>query len=237
MVRPNTVIAPLLFGIGVSLSHMYGSKLLLTLLSRLGMSVSYDEVTRFKQSVIQSPHDNLPKTYPNCFTQFAADNVDHNVCTLDGLGTFHGMGIISMSTPGAEAETISSGQQMPIPRLAREKQLNITQNRNVKLLHYAIPEQPPTSIVSFLPWLELQTPFVLPADFAMDMLWHCSWFFCRNDGSSDALRPSWAAFMHENCGCDDNALVAPAFIKMYPILDKNPNDYSAIYSTWLELYY
>jgi hypothetical protein len=34
---------------------------------------------------------------PMSFTQWSADNVDHNVATLDDLGTFHGMGIISMS--------------------------------------------------------------------------------------------------------------------------------------------
>ena len=27
--------------------------------------------------------------------QYVADNVDHNVCTIDGYGTFHGMGIIA----------------------------------------------------------------------------------------------------------------------------------------------
>ena len=26
--------------------------------------------------------------------QYVADNVDHNIATLDGHGTFHGMGII-----------------------------------------------------------------------------------------------------------------------------------------------
>ena len=31
------------------------------------------------------------------FTQFVADNVDHNTDTLDGKGTFHGMGIIACS--------------------------------------------------------------------------------------------------------------------------------------------
>jgi hypothetical protein len=30
-----------------------------------------------------------------------ADNVDHNIATLDGHGTFHGMGIIAAVTPGA----------------------------------------------------------------------------------------------------------------------------------------
>jgi len=28
-------------------------------------------------------------------TQWVADNIDHNVRTLDGYGSFHGMGIIS----------------------------------------------------------------------------------------------------------------------------------------------
>ena len=33
------------------------------------------------------------------FTQYMADNVDHNVCTLNGLDAFHGMGIIATITP------------------------------------------------------------------------------------------------------------------------------------------
>ena len=31
--------------------------------------------------------------------QYVADNVDHNIRTLDGSGTFHGMGIITAITP------------------------------------------------------------------------------------------------------------------------------------------
>ena len=30
---------------------------------------------------------------------FAADNVDHNIVSLDGKGTFHGMGMIAGITP------------------------------------------------------------------------------------------------------------------------------------------
>jgi len=43
--------------------------------------------------------------------QFAADNVDHNICTLDGSGTFHGMGIITMVTPGINVSK-------PVPRVS-----------------------------------------------------------------------------------------------------------------------
>ncbi len=50
-------------------------------MSRLGFSTSYDEVNRYKQSVIQSESlDNLlTMYYPGTFTQWVADNVDHNV--------------------------------------------------------------------------------------------------------------------------------------------------------------
>jgi len=36
--------------------------------------------------------------YPGRFTQWIGDNVDHNVATLDGLASFHGMGLMAVST-------------------------------------------------------------------------------------------------------------------------------------------
>ena len=39
------------------------------------------------------------------------DNADHNVRTLDGLGTFHGMGIIAALTPGMK-------QTRSVPRIS-----------------------------------------------------------------------------------------------------------------------
>ena len=32
--------------------------------------------------------------------EFGADNIDHNTQTLDGLKTFHGIGMIKAVTPG-----------------------------------------------------------------------------------------------------------------------------------------
>ena len=53
--RPRSVITPALFGLGVELDHVFGSKWLINELSRLGFSVAYDEVNRYiKQSVIKS---------------------------------------------------------------------------------------------------------------------------------------------------------------------------------------
>ena len=63
--------------------------------------MSYDEVTRFKQSVVHTEcfDDQIP-AFPGSFTQWVGDNIDHTVATLDGRGTFHGMGVIAVSTFG-----------------------------------------------------------------------------------------------------------------------------------------
>ena len=52
--RPRSVITPTLFGVGVEMDHVFGSRWLVDELSRLGFSISYDEVNRYKQSVIES---------------------------------------------------------------------------------------------------------------------------------------------------------------------------------------
>ena len=97
--RPKSIITPVLFGLGIEMDHVFGSKWPINELARLGFSITYDEVVRYKQSVIQSetPENLLIEYPPNTFTQWVADNVDHNVAMLDGQGTFHGMRIIAVS--------------------------------------------------------------------------------------------------------------------------------------------
>jgi hypothetical protein len=51
--KPRSAISLILFGVGVSLDHAFGSKWLVEMLSKLGFSISYDEVNRYKQSVVQ----------------------------------------------------------------------------------------------------------------------------------------------------------------------------------------
>lgn len=116
--RPRSIISPDLFGLGIQLDHLYPSKCLVTELSRLGVCISDDEITRFKQSVIHA-NQNVPRIrpYPSSFTQWVGDNADQNTQTLDGLGTFYGMGIIAATTtifkPGAYSK------EDPIKRVKR----------------------------------------------------------------------------------------------------------------------
>ena len=77
------------------MDHIFGSKWLIKKLSRLDFSISYDEVNRYKQSEIENNNIiDMQKDLPeDAFVQYSADNVDHNTCTIDGKGTFHGMGL------------------------------------------------------------------------------------------------------------------------------------------------
>ena len=104
--RPRSVISPVLFGVGVTVDHLVGSKALVQMLARLGLSITVDEINKYKQSIVQSVEEDLSASSPAAFTQWSADNVDHNIVTLDGLGTFHGMRLISMSVDDSPLHTL-----------------------------------------------------------------------------------------------------------------------------------
>ena len=110
--RPRLVIEPLQLGLAIQMHHMFGSRFLVDTLSNMGFCSSYSEVQKFETSAVISKQENTSNHYDesHCL-QYVADNVDHNLCTVDGNNTFHGMGIISCITPGIEKAPIH------IPRL------------------------------------------------------------------------------------------------------------------------
>ena len=76
-IRPRSVIPPILFGLAVELDHVFGSRWLIDELCTLGFSISYDEVRRFKHSILQSDGSNQLSQYLQCgFTQWVADNLN-----------------------------------------------------------------------------------------------------------------------------------------------------------------
>ena len=48
----------------------------------------------------------IPGFFPGQFVQYVADNVDHDIRTLDGCGTLHGMGIIAAFTPKSDVTSV-----------------------------------------------------------------------------------------------------------------------------------
>ena len=230
--RPRSVISPVLFGVGVSIDHMFGSSSLLKKMSRLGFSASADEVLRFKQSVVQTDGVNLPASGPDMFTQWSADNVDHNVATLDGQGTFHGMGIMSMSVRCMDSETsagrISCGSfgEKPIKRLARVNSASVVKGKGIPLHYYSQPNLPPLQQLYFRPISELNYPYILPDSVNDNLLWQVGWYF---RGTSEP-RPNWSGFMES---VSVGEYLPPAEFHLLPIIDLEPGNRSCILSTLL----
>lgn len=83
------------------------------------------------------------------FSQWSADNVDHNVRTIDGHRTFHGMGIICSTTGEIQQSEINNQQiirqqQKPVNEIIKNKgipivpyhsDINGLQNIKLKQLH------------------------------------------------------------------------------------------------------
>lgn len=69
---------------------------------------------------------------PGTFSQHVADNVDHNLGTLDGKNTFHGMGIIQVSTN----ESGLIRKEKPIKRLALQRVASISANKGIPIEQY-----------------------------------------------------------------------------------------------------
>ena len=97
----------------------------------LVFSVSYDEIKRYKQSFISNNNSlSAIATRKSDFFQWVADNVGHNISTLDGKNTFHGIGII--------AESIGKSCKFR-KRIPKENQKSITEtigNKAIPIKQY-----------------------------------------------------------------------------------------------------
>ena len=224
--RPRSVIAPIMFGIGIEMDHVFGSKWLINELSHLGFSISYDEVIKYKQSVIQSetPENLLSEHIPGTFTQWVADNVDHNVATLDGQGSFHGMGIIAISSP-EDAVPLKTRARV-IPRLPGITANEVVKDKGLTIMKYTSHAKRALSSIAYSPILHLQIPYTLPLDICADLIWYAGWLASK----AGAPRPTWSEFMQHVFSYERHAKSEVLFL---PIVDLNPLNETCIYSTLL----
>ena len=71
----------------------------------MGFASSYPEVQRFEMNAACSLAPDVFSGDMDILSQsllFAENNVDHNIITLDGKGTFHGIGMIAAITSGKQ---------------------------------------------------------------------------------------------------------------------------------------
>lgn len=207
--RPRVLQAPLQFGLGVQMHHLFQSKFLVDSLNRHGFACSYSEVKQFERSASVAQGTELPELSVNNFVQYAGDNVDHNLITLDGTGTFHGMGMIAMVTPGAKLPR-------KIPRV------NVTAEDIAHVghidIHQFLSERDTFKTLCFQ---KLRNPNTKDPSADVDLLWESSLLL-------NIQRPQWSGLMQLVHKGDTPGASSIMFL---PMIDMDPNDLSCIYST------
>ena len=148
--------------------------------------------------------------------------MDHNIRTIDGYGTFHGMGIISASTP-LSGQFVSPSVNV-LRQSRRLPTAEIVKNRGIRIVHYHGTDGLATITLASV--RQLRSPTVVPPVTNLNLLWHVAWFFSE----PKCPRPNWSGFMQSVCTGDHNPA---AVIQMLPLIDLNPSDQSCIYSTLL----
>ena len=79
----RVLLAPLQPGLSVQMHHHFASHFLINTLSHHGFSCQYTEVQKFEKNAALVQGTDIPGLLPSTFVQYAADNVDHNIQTLD----------------------------------------------------------------------------------------------------------------------------------------------------------
>ena len=217
----RAALTPMLFCLGVELDHVFGSKWLLDHLARLGFSITSDEVKLFKHSVLMSGnHDREITNLPDSsFAQWSADNVDHNTATLDGKGTFHGMGVIVSVTP-----INTNLRSQAIKRLkTRSLVSDVVTDKGIHIKSFSGKM---VSFPTFKPYANLKEIKLM--DFSYDMIWHSGWIF----SSKGSPRPNWSGFMQQSV-CMKEIQYEQSDVFLLPIIDLPATDLNCIYSTLL----
>lgn len=114
----ENVMSPLQIGLAAQMYHFttsrylrsylfiinfndYRSFVVVSTLNELGFGSTYGEVKKFQLCASVALHQKRLNTSNENLRviKYVGDNVDHNLRTLDGKNTFHGMGIISIHAP------------------------------------------------------------------------------------------------------------------------------------------
>ena len=160
--RPRVLMTPLLIGMGVQMHHHLESKFLIESLNSHDFSCSYDEVKRHAPCASMAEHEIPQNDGPQNFLQYAADNVDHNIRTLDGKNTFYGTGIIAAFTPGINVE-------------AKIRRTNVTANDIAAIgciSNHSFSSK--TDILSSIRYEHFSDPMIEYSHSAVDFIWKTS---------------------------------------------------------------
>lgn len=150
------------------------------------------------------------------FLQFVSDNSDHDLATLDGKNTHHGLGSIAIANGNF------SNVQRCYSKVPRDKKLNwkdVNFNTGIPIHQYIEPDMPALLKTTLLPIPEE----LLKKHRFVDILWNMSYHF-KNPC------PSWSGYMSSKA---NNPMKSTSQVSMLPIIDLPATDNSALYSLLL----
>lgn len=107
--RPKALLGPLQFVL-VEMHDHFGSRFIVDTLNKHGFCSSYSKVQRFERSATVVHGVETLSSGESEFVHFVADILDHNVRSIDGFITYHGIGIIATFTHG-------TFKAIPVPRI------------------------------------------------------------------------------------------------------------------------
>jgi hypothetical protein len=209
--RPRGLLAPLQLGLGVHMHHHFSSRFLIDTLNSMGFCSSYSAVQNFEKCAAVTHGVDIPDYEEDSFIQYIADNVDHNLRTLDGHGTFHGMGMIAKITPSTKVNrpilkrSVTSGDIVAASKLT--------------IRHYNGPngDEDPSLVYGELSNLKAHDSFA-----NLDLL------FKLTQPLAGSPRPSWPGTMQLIFKGNHPARASVQFL---PMIDIDPGNLTCIYST------
>ena len=111
----------------------FRSRYLIDTLHSLGFCAPYKEALKFERCAVLVSGSQLDGLVGvESFIKYAADNVDHNLRTLDGQNTFHGMGMIASIAQGEFSEKIVPRKSVSDKDLSLESKVKILIYREKK---------------------------------------------------------------------------------------------------------
>jgi len=208
-IRPRVLLPPLQIGLGVQMHHHFASKFLIDMLHAHGYCSSYREIQRYERSAAVALGTDIPNYRPEQVIQYMADNVDHNIRTIDGLNTFHGMGMIASVTPGTRTST-------RVPRVSVTLKDVLAVGR-INIRHLTSP----CDGLHTLRYEVLQDEMEKDRSTNLDLLWKLS-LILRSP------RPAWSGMMQ---AVHTGVHPGQSAVFLLPMIDMNSSDPTCIYST------
>ena len=218
---------PLQVGVGLALHKETRSKKLVDMISRFGLSVTYDRVKEIEGMIAKAVVKKMeetngiyipPELTAGRFTHFATDNLDFQENTPDGKRTLHGTVLVAY-------QSAKVGDIVSCLQLEDGEEKFCIPHSPYNILYTTIrPNQKPVG--RKLPCFESneRTKMVLRNAKVCDLSWLLSKDIC-NSTISDVSTPkfsglTWSAHNSLVCEAGDRKTV----IAVFPILNKSPTD-------------